>query len=82
MQISQTGRTRRAHSASGDRPGFGPTPRSRRVYSGARDGRAMRTLRVTAYLLTSVASLLFIVLVVLALVSLARLGTLPALPGG
>jgi hypothetical protein len=54
--------TRPAHSVA-DRPGFGPTPRSRRTYTARPEGRAMRALRATAYVLTSLASLVFLLLV-------------------
>lgn len=53
---------RPAHSAA-DRPGWGPTPRSRKSYAVRPEGRALRTLRVIAYVLTSLASLVFLLLV-------------------
>lgn len=74
---------RAAHSATvGDRAGWGPTPRSRRSYAGRPDGRALTVLRATAYVLTSLASLVFLALVVYGAVQLNRLQeTFPALPG-
>ncbi len=51
-----------AHSATGDRPGWGPTPRSRRSYSARPDGRALMALRATTYVLTSLASVVFLLL--------------------
>ena len=62
-----------AHSATGDRRGWGPTPRSRRSYAGRRDGRVMTALRGTAYLLTSLASVVFLALVVYGTVQFAQL---------
>ena len=53
---------RPAHSAA-DRPGWGPTPRSRKSYTARTEGRGLRTLRATAYVLTSLASLVFLLLV-------------------
>jgi hypothetical protein len=53
---------RPAHSAA-DRRGWGPTPRSRKSYAVRPEGRALRTLRATAYVLTSLASLVFLLLV-------------------
>jgi hypothetical protein len=69
---------RAAHALTvGDRVGWGPTPRSRRSYTGRADGRALTALRATAYVLTSLASLVFLALVVYGAVR-----ALPALPGG
>lgn len=62
---------RPAHSAA-DRPGWGPTPRSRKSYTARTDGRALRTLRATAYVLTSLASLVFLLLVGYLLVRFAQ----------
>ncbi|WP_300007849.1 hypothetical protein [Pseudonocardia sp.] len=62
-----------AHSAAGDRPGWGPTPRSRRSYVGRRDGRVMTALRGLAYVLTSLASAVFLALVVYGTVQFAQL---------
>lgn len=62
-----------AHSATVDRHGWGPTPRSRRSYAGRRDGRVMTALRGAAYLLTSLASVVFLVLVVYGAVQFAQL---------
>ena len=67
--VTQTGP---AH-AVGNRPGFGPTPRSRRSYTARPDGRVLMALRATAYVLTSLASLAFLTLVVLGVVWFARL---------
>lgn len=63
---------RPAH-ALGDRPGWGPTPRSRRSYTARPEGRAMRVLRATAYVLTSLASLVFLLLVAYGAVRLGEL---------
>lgn len=62
-----------AHSATGDRPGWGRTPRSRRSYVGRRDGRVLTALRATSYLLTSLASVVFLALVVYGAVQFAQL---------
>lgn len=62
---------RPAHSAA-DRPGWGPTPRSRKSYAVRSEGRALRGLRVTAYVLTSLASLVFLLLVGFVLVRFAQ----------
>lgn len=62
-----------AHSATGDRPGWGPTPRSRHSYVGRRDGRVLTALRAAAYVLTSLASAVFLALVVLGAVQFAQL---------
>ncbi len=62
-----------AHSATGDRPGWGATPRSRRSYVGRHDGRVMTALRVAAYLSTSLASVVFLALVVYGAVQFAQL---------
>lgn len=69
---------RPAHSAA-DRPGWGPTPRSRRSYAVRPEGRALRTLRATAYVLTSLASLVFLLLVGYVLLRFAQFNAL--LPG-
>lgn len=62
---------RPAHSVT-DRPGWGPTPRSRRSYTARPEGRALRALRATAYALTSLASLVFLLLVGYVLVRFAQ----------
>ncbi|MDN5933630.1 MAG: hypothetical protein L0I24_21610 [Pseudonocardia sp.] len=62
---------RPAHSAA-DRPGWGHTPRSRKSYAVRPEGRALRALRVTAYALTSLASLVFLMLVGYVLVRFAQ----------
>lgn len=51
-----------AHSATTARHGWGPTPRSTRSYTAHGDGRAVTALRVTAYVLTSLASVVFLLL--------------------
>lgn len=61
MKIASQARP--AH-AVGDRPGWGPTPRSGRSYTVRPEGRVMRGLRATAYVLTSLASLVFLLLVI------------------
>ncbi|MBC8093938.1 MAG: hypothetical protein H7Y15_18775 [Pseudonocardia sp.] len=61
-----------AHSATGDRPGYGPMPRSRRTYTARRDGTVLTALRATAYLLTSLASAAFLALVVYGAVQFAQ----------
>lgn len=78
-----------------DPPGWGPAARSRRPSAGRRpeggrrpagrlaDGRALTVLRTTAYVLTSLASLVFLALVVYGALSLPRLHeVLDRLPGG
>jgi hypothetical protein len=62
-----------AHSASVERTGWGPTPRSRRSYVGRRDGRVMTAQRGAAYLLTSLASAVFLALVVYGAVQFVQL---------
>lgn len=79
----------------GEQPGWGPAAaRARRPSSGRRpggrhpvarhaDGRALTVLRTIAYVLTSLASLVFLALVVYAALSLPRLQEmLGQLPGG
>jgi hypothetical protein len=81
--MSTAAHHRPAHAMTvGDRVGWAPTPRSRRSYGGRGDGRAMTTLRATAYVLTSLASLVFLLLVAYAAVALHRWqAAFPALPG-
>lgn len=64
---------RPAHSAATERSGWGPTLRSRRTYSARRDGRAMTALRATAYVLTSLASVVFLALTAYGAVQFAGL---------
>jgi hypothetical protein len=78
MKIASQARP--AH-AVGDRPGWGPTPRSHRSYTARPEGRAMRALRATAYVLTSLASLVFLLLVGYGAARLTQLHPLlPVLP--
>ncbi|MCX6463387.1 MAG: hypothetical protein NTW05_07325 [Pseudonocardiales bacterium] len=82
MKIATQGRPAHAMTV-GDRVGWGPTPRSRRSYTGRGDGRAMTALRATAYVLASLASLVFLALVVYGAVQLNRLQEAwPVFPGG
>ncbi|MBW0113797.1 hypothetical protein [Pseudonocardia abyssalis] len=69
---AQSTRTGPMH-AVGDRVGWGPTPRSRRSYTARPDGRFMRGLRATCYVLTSLASLVFLALVVYGFVRFGQL---------
>lgn len=69
MKIATAGRP--AHALTvGDRVGWA---RSRRSYTRRADGRALTALRVVAYTLTSIASLVFLLLVVLAALRLDQL---------
>lgn len=69
---TQSTRTGPMH-AVGDRTGWGPTPRSRRSYTARPEGRVMKGLRGTCYVLTSLASLVFLGLVVYGFVQLGQL---------